>query len=245
MDRPVRVLHVLGGLSLGGAESRIMDLYRCMDREKVQFDFLVHQDGGEMGRIPEFYDEEVGKLGGKIYTLPKFRGYNYFGYKKAVKEFFREHHEFAAVQGHMTSTAAIYLPEAAKAGILVRAAHARSAGVDKGVKGVLTRLLRLPLLKKADYCFACSKEMENVSAINPATAGFVSDWSNSSNEEIPSLLCKRNNRNKCGFSFARRTYACPVLWNKSSFTICFSINARITSQAFFSTSFRRPSIFAQ
>ncbi len=158
MDRPVRVLHVLGGLSLGGAESRIMDLYRCMDREKVQFDFLVHQDGGEMGRIPEFYDEEVGKLGGKIYTLPKFRGYNYFGYKKAVKEFFREHHEFAAVQGHMTSTAAIYLPEAAKAGILVRAAHARSAGVDKGVKGVLTRLLRLPLLKKADYCFACSKE---------------------------------------------------------------------------------------
>ena len=102
MDRPVRVLHVLGGLSLGGAESRIMDLYRCMDREKVQFDFLVHQDGGEMGRIPEFYDEEVGKLGGKIYTLPKFRGYNYFGYKKAVKEFFREHHEFAAVQGHMT-----------------------------------------------------------------------------------------------------------------------------------------------
>ena len=32
MGEPVRVLHVLGGLSLGGAESRIMDLYRCMDR---------------------------------------------------------------------------------------------------------------------------------------------------------------------------------------------------------------------
>lgn len=58
----------------------------------------------------------------------------------------------------MTSTAAIYLPEAAKAGIPVRAAHARSAGVDKGAKGALTRLLRLPLLKRADYCFACSKE---------------------------------------------------------------------------------------
>ena len=55
MGEPVRVLHVLGGLSLGGAESRIMDLYRCMDREKVQFDFLVHQSAaGEL--IPEFYD---------------------------------------------------------------------------------------------------------------------------------------------------------------------------------------------
>ena len=158
MEKPIRVLHVLGGLSLGGAESRIMDLYRCIDRDKVQFDFLVHQNEGGMARSPEFYDEEVGRLGGKVYILPKFRGYNYFAYKKAVRDFFRKHHEFAVVQGHMTSTAAIYLPEAAKAGIPVRAAHARSAGVDKGAKGILTRFLRLPLLKRADYCFACSKE---------------------------------------------------------------------------------------
>lgn len=157
MEETVRVLHVLGGLSLGGAESRIMDLYRCMDREKVQFDFLVHQSAaGE--RIPEFYDEEVKGLGGRIYLLPKFKGYNYFSYRKAVREFFALHHHFRVVQGHMTSTAAIYLPEAAKAGIPVRAAHARSAGVDRGIKGIVTRLLRIPLLARADYCFACSRE---------------------------------------------------------------------------------------
>lgn len=168
MEKTVRVLHVLGGLSLGGAESRIMDLYRCMDREKVQFDFLVHQKdagcyqgrGTSCGteRIPEFYDEEVKRLGGNIYLLPKFKVYNYFQYKKAVRAFFATHREFAAVQGHMTSTASIYLPQARKAGIPVLSAHARSAGVDKGIKGWVTRFLRLPLLKKADYCFACSKE---------------------------------------------------------------------------------------
>lgn len=157
MGKPVRVLHVLGGLSLGGAESRIMDLYRCMDREKVQFDFLVHQNGaGE--RIPEFYDKEVKELGGNIYVLPRLKGYNYLAYKRAVKNFFSEHWDFRVVQGHMTSTAAIYLPEAARAGIPVRVAHARSAGVDKGIKGMMTRLLRIPLLKRADYCFACSRE---------------------------------------------------------------------------------------
>ena len=156
MGKPVRVLHVLGGLSLGGAESRIMDLYRCMDREKVQFDFLVHQNGaGE--RIPEFYDKEVRELGGNIYVLPRLKGYNYLAYKRAVKKFFSEHWDFRVVQGHMTSTAAIYLPEAARAGIPVRVAHARSAGVDKGIKGMMTRLLRIPLLKRADYCFACSE----------------------------------------------------------------------------------------
>lgn len=157
MGEAVRVLHVLGGLSLGGAESRIMDLYRCMDRKKVQFDFLVHQ-GAAGERIPEFYDEEVKELGGRIYLLPKFKGYNYFSYRKAVREFFARHHDFRVVQGHMTSTAAIYLPEAAKAGIPVRAAHARSAGVDRGIKGIVTRLLRIPLLRRADYCFACSRE---------------------------------------------------------------------------------------
>ena len=36
MEKPIRVLHVLGGVGLGGAESRIMDLYRQMNREEIQ-----------------------------------------------------------------------------------------------------------------------------------------------------------------------------------------------------------------
>ena len=42
MGQPVRILHILGNTQLGGAESRIMDLYRHMDRSVVQFDFVVH-----------------------------------------------------------------------------------------------------------------------------------------------------------------------------------------------------------
>ncbi|MBD5444170.1 MAG: glycosyltransferase family 1 protein, partial [Lachnospiraceae bacterium] len=44
MADTVRILHVLGGTALGGAESRIMDLYRQMDTKEIQFDFLVHSD---------------------------------------------------------------------------------------------------------------------------------------------------------------------------------------------------------
>lgn len=170
MGEPVRVLHVLGGLSLGGAESRVMDLYRCMDREKVQFDFLIHRkktDGGACGK--DFYEEEVEALGGKVYALPKFMGYNYAAYRKAARVFFEKHHEFAVVQGHMTSTAAIYLPQARRAGVPIVCAHARSAGVDKGIKGFVTKILRLSLLRKADYCLACSGEA--------GAAVFGSKWS--------------------------------------------------------------------
>lgn len=150
MKKPLRVLHVLGTTNLGGAESRIMDLYRHIDRERVQFDFLTHTSEAA------HFDEEIKALGGRIYHLPRFRGFNYLTYQKAVRSFFRQHDGYRCVQGHMTSTAAIYLPAAKKAGIPLIAAHARSAGVDQGLKGKLTLLLRKNLSKKADYLFACS-----------------------------------------------------------------------------------------
>ncbi len=151
MKQPVRVLHVLGNTQLGGAESRIMDLYRHIDRTQVQFDFLVHttQEG--------HFDQEIGKLGGRIYRVPRFRLYNWISYRRAMRIFFEKHHDFAVVQGHITSSAAIYLPIAKKAGVPVTAAHARSAGVDHGIKGALTRLMRRNLADRADYLFTCSR----------------------------------------------------------------------------------------
>ena len=169
----IRVLHVLGGLGVGGAECRIIDLYRNMDREKVQFDFLVHYSPEKTGkksptsdelmavREPDYFDASVKKLGGRIFCLPKFVGTNLVEYKRAIKNFFKEHpYEWKVVQGHMTSTAAIYLPIAKKAGVPICIAHARSAGVDQGVKGFATKVLRNPLHKEGitDYNFACSKE---------------------------------------------------------------------------------------
>lgn len=152
-QNPIRVLHVLGTVNLGGAESRIMELYRCIDRSKVQFDFLVHTT--EQGH----YSKEIQELGGRIYSLPRFKVINLAEYKKAIRQFFKEHKEFAAVQGHMTSTASIYLPIAKKENpSIITIAHARSAGVDKGIKGYVTKLLRSSLKYKTDYCFTCSEE---------------------------------------------------------------------------------------
>lgn len=149
---PVRVLNVLGTTNLGGAESRVMELYRAIDKSKVQFDFLVHTD--KEGQ----YSKEIRSLGGRIYSVPRFRGINLLSYKKALEKFFREHRDYAAVHGHMTSTASIYLPAAKKAGIPITIAHARSAGVDKGIKGFVTKVIRYPLKYRADYCFTCSYE---------------------------------------------------------------------------------------
>ncbi len=150
MSQAVRVLQVVGRLNIGGAESRIMDLYRNIDRDKIQFDFVQHM--AERGA----YQDEAESLGAHVYCMPRFRLYNYFSYKKSWKRFFKAHPEIRIVHGHMTSTAAIYLPLAKKYCSAYTIAHARSAGVDKGIKGYITRLLRSRLAYKCDSCFSCS-----------------------------------------------------------------------------------------
>lgn len=152
---PVRILHVFGRLDLGGAETRTIDLLRAIDRTQVQFDFLVHtQDAG-------YYDRTVEALGARIFHVPRFRGHNRASYEKALRLFFSKHRGmWRMVHGHMTSTAAIYLPIAREYGGCVTIAHARSAGVDKGPKGWYTKRLRLPLRQEetVDFRFAVSRE---------------------------------------------------------------------------------------
>lgn len=148
---PLIVLHVVGRLDMGGAESRIMDIYRRMDRSRVQFYFAEHT----ADRC--FFEEEIEKLGGQILRVPRFNGKNILAYQRAWKQLFLAHPEIRIVHGHMTSTAAIYLPIAKRLGVERTIAHARSAGVDPGIKGRLTRFLRKNLWKKCDDCFTCSR----------------------------------------------------------------------------------------
>jgi len=173
VEKPVRVLHVFGRVGLGGAESRIMDLYRNIDRNKVQFDFLVHYSARATGkktptsdellnvREEEYFDREIKSLGGNIYVIPRFEGFNLLSYKKACEKFFKAHEgQWNVVQGHMTSMSAIYLPIAKKYGAKAVASHVRSAGTDPGIKGLATNILRRPLKNKktVDYRLACSNE---------------------------------------------------------------------------------------
>ncbi|MGV7761846.1 hypothetical protein PJN45_29265, partial [Mycobacterium kansasii] len=53
MEEPIRILHVIGKMDRAGAETMIMNLYRTINRSKIQFDFMVHSS--EKGD----YDDEI------------------------------------------------------------------------------------------------------------------------------------------------------------------------------------------
>lgn len=104
MDQCRRVLHVLGGLDRGGAETMVMNLYRNIDRTKIQFDFVVNKTEKKY----QYYDEVIA-LGGKVYFVPWFEIKNLLAYRKWWDTFFDEHKEYIAVHGHHTAPGFIYL----------------------------------------------------------------------------------------------------------------------------------------
>ncbi|MGL4607828.1 MAG: glycosyltransferase family 1 protein [Eubacteriaceae bacterium] len=146
---PIRILQVFGQMNRGGAETMIMNLYRNIDRSKVQFDFIVHTEEKCA------YDDEIIALGGKIFRVPRYRGRNHFQYKKVWKKFFKEHLEYKIIHGHIRSTASIYLKIAKEYGLItIIHSHSTSNG------GGFTAKIKNQLQKKieADYYFACSKK---------------------------------------------------------------------------------------
>ena len=44
MNEPIRVLNLFTIMNRGGAETMVMNYYRNIDRNKIQFDFLVHRE---------------------------------------------------------------------------------------------------------------------------------------------------------------------------------------------------------
>ncbi|OMD74813.1 glycosyl transferase family 1 [Paenibacillus odorifer] len=148
---PIRILHVFGIMNCGGAETFIMNVYRNIDREKVQFDFIVHsQDEG-------YYDDEIKSLGGVKYVVPKFKGTNLIDYKKSWKFFFDTHSEYRIIHSHIRSTASIFLKIAKRQG-LKTIIHSHSTSSGSGFSAYVKDLLQLPLRDIADYRFACSTE---------------------------------------------------------------------------------------
>lgn len=147
----MRVLQVIGVMDRGGAETMVMNLYRAMDRERVQFDFLVHeQREGD-------YDAEIVSLGGRIFRAPRYNGINGIAYRRCIRSLFASHPEWRVVHGHIGSCAPLYLSEAKRVGAFA-IAHSHAQNYGNGISGVAFNIAAHPVRRIADYFMACSKE---------------------------------------------------------------------------------------
>lgn len=150
MTEPIRILNIFMVLDRGGAETFVMNVYRNIDRSRVQFDFLVH--GDEIGA----YEEEIKALGGRIYRLPKME--NFFVYKKAIKDFFEEHREYQIIHSHASELGMFVLKEAKRRNIPYRICHAHSAPAGFNYKTPIRNLFKQFTNIYSNVFFACSQK---------------------------------------------------------------------------------------
>ena len=152
MKEPIRILQITGGMDMGGIENFIMNIYRNIDRTKVQFDFLIHQEEKQV------FEDEILSLGGKIYRIPSIRKSGYFKYKKNLRKFFNNS-SYKAVHSHYNELSGIILKVAKQCGIQSRISHSHIAYPN--YPNIILRLfgdyLRILLKKSSNLKFACSK----------------------------------------------------------------------------------------
>ncbi|CAH8768223.1 glycosyltransferase family 1 protein [Paenibacillus dendritiformis] len=124
MSGPVRVLHAVVNMNRGGAETLIMNLYRNLDRSKIQFDFLTCKPG--------VYDRQIERMGGKIYRIPYISGVDVIGYWQALSSFFKDHAGYRLIHAHMDKMSGWVLKAARQAGIPCRIAHSHNTRSEGG-----------------------------------------------------------------------------------------------------------------
>lgn len=146
----IRILHVVTYMGHGGLETMIMNYYRHIDREKIQFDFLVHRD------FKADYDQEIKQLGGHIYYLPRLNPFS-INYRKELNQFLKEH-SYQIIHVHQDCLSSIALKSACKNGIPVRIAHSHNANQDRNIKYLIKRFYMRSIPKYATHLFACGKE---------------------------------------------------------------------------------------
>ena len=148
---PIRVLHVVTHLNRNGLESRIMDIYRNIDRNQIQFDFMIHRnDMGDFGK-------EIKSLGGKIYVMRRFSPKTFLKYLNELDHFFDEHKEYKIVHAHLNSMSTWVLRAAKRHDIPIRIAHSRNSSLDHNIRALPKWISKQFINRYTTDRFGCSQ----------------------------------------------------------------------------------------
>ena len=148
----IRVLQCVNNIHRAGLETMLMNYYRAIDREKIQFDFLVHR------QERSDYDDEIESLGGRIYRAPKLYPWNYPAYFAYMRNFFREHPEYKIVHSHIDAMSYLPLLAAKRANVPIRIAHSHNTAIDLDFKYPMKQLFRFGIKNVANRYVACGEE---------------------------------------------------------------------------------------
>lgn len=148
-NEPIRVAHIIGKWVGGGVEAVVMNYYRHIDRNKIQFDFICDDDSTN---IPY---EEIEKLGGKVILVPPYQ--KMFKYQKEMKKILKDGN-YKIVHSHINALSVFSLSAAKRAGVPVRIAHSHSTTNKKEWKKNFIKQVLRPFSKFYATDYMCCSE---------------------------------------------------------------------------------------
>lgn len=149
----IKVLHCLGCLNIGGAETLLMNIYKAIDHKTFKFDFLVFNSN------PGYYDEEVRKMGGEIFKLPSINNCGLMNYLNNLINFFNNNKP-DIVHSHMDWQGGFIAYAAHRAGVkkIIIHSHANQSMYENNYKyKLLIRLNKILINKFGTNYLACSE----------------------------------------------------------------------------------------
>ncbi len=150
MKEPIRVLQIIGIVAGGGVEAVIMNYYEHIDRTKVQFDFIVHNDN----KID--ITQKVEAMGGKVYKVTPYYK-NPIAFMHGIYKVIRDHH-YRIVHSNMNTLSAFSLFAAWGAGAPVRILHNHSTSSPGETKRNIMKFMLRPFARLfANHYLACSR----------------------------------------------------------------------------------------
>lgn len=155
----IRILQLPGSINLDdGRMSAIMNVYRNIDREKIQFDFAATKKDGQT------FESEIRKLGGRVFTLSESKS-SLKNIRKLVKELLQSTN-YMYLHYHSISPWGCSLGLAHKYNTRV-IVHSHSAGLsDSLIKKIRNRIFSLNIPLFSDKRIAVSPEAGKALFIN-------------------------------------------------------------------------------
>lgn len=145
----IRVAQVMGHMSGGGVESTVMNYYRHINRNRIQFDFICDDDSKF---IPE---DEIRNLGGRVITVPPYK--HIFSYIPSLTRVFRTMKP-DIVHSNINALSVFSLYAAYKAKVPIRIAHSHSTSNPYELDKTLIKILLKPTSRVYSTDFAACSE---------------------------------------------------------------------------------------
>ena len=146
---PIKVAIIVGKMDSGGKKNLIMEYYRHIDRDKIQFDFICDSDSQA---IPE---QEIVELGGRIYKISPYQ--HIFRNMTDMARIFRQN-KYKIVHAYNSTMNLFPMAVAKYCNVPVRISESLSMAHEGDWKTILKKMLR-PMSKwYANYHMSCGDD---------------------------------------------------------------------------------------